>query len=119
MITALRAARPGLEIVIDGDAFAAAGVPIDSVAPYADAVVGRRGMWVRVSARTHPSTDDLVAASLTPGGERVLLPIQDPTVRTAEFVLARATLVNVGGARRLPSRISSRVTSSTRRQDAS
>src|SRR6267378_2133125 len=120
MITALRAARPGLEIVIDGDAFAAAGVPLDSMAPYADTVVGRGGMWIRVSATRNPSVDDLVAASLTPGGERVLLSIERADWHALqEFVSRRATLVDVGGARRLTvEEIVARYQAQQRRQEA-
>jgi hypothetical protein len=120
MITALRAARPGLEIVIDGDAFGAAAVPLDSMAPYADAVVGRGGMWIRVLPATNPSANDLVAASLTPGGERVLLPIERADWRAVrEFVSRRATLVDVGGARRLTvEEIVARYQAQQRRQDA-
>jgi hypothetical protein len=120
MITALRAARPGLEIVIDADAFAAAGVPLDVIAPYVDAVIGREGAWVRVPAMTDPAADDLVAVSLTPGGERVLLPIERIDWRALqEFVSRRATLVDVGGARRLTvEEIVARYQAQQRRQDA-
>ena len=38
-ITALRAERPDVPIVLDGDAFAARGVPLDELRPYVDAVV--------------------------------------------------------------------------------
>jgi hypothetical protein len=120
MITALRAARPGLDIVIDADAFAAAGASLETIAPYVDAVLGREGTWIRVPALTNPSADDLVAMSLTPGGERVLLPVDGVDWRVLqEFVARRATLVDVGGVRRLTvEEIVARYQAQQRRQDA-
>ena len=39
VITELRAANPDLRIAIDADAFAAAGVRLDTLSPYVDAVI--------------------------------------------------------------------------------
>src|SRR5882672_7870553 len=75
-ITALHAARPDLAIVVDGDSLVAAGLALHSIAPYVDAVVGAGGTWLRVPAQANPTVDDLVAASLTPGAERVLVPAE-------------------------------------------
>ena len=118
-ITALHAARPDLAIVVDGDSLAAAGLALDSIAPYVDAVVGAGGTWLRVPAQANPTVDDLVAASLTPGAERVLVPAEQidwSAVRA--FVSRRATAVEVAGARRLTvEEIVARYQAQQRRQD--
>ena len=118
-ITALRAARPDLEIAVDGDELAAAGVPLDSIAPYVEAVIGTGGTWVRLRMKVNPAVEDLVAASLTSGGERVLVPVEQidwGAVRA--FVSRRATVVEVGGARPLTvEEILARYQAQQRRQD--
>ena len=118
-ITRLRAARPDLDIAIDGDAFTATGVPLDAMTPYVDAVIGRGGTWLRLPAKTNPTVDDLIAASLTPGSERVLLPVDGVDWRVVrEFASRRATVVEVGGARPLTvEEIVARYQATQRRQD--
>src|SRR6185295_2358260 len=99
-ITALRADRPDVQIVIDAEAFTSRGVPIDELRPYVDAVIGEG--WMRLPRVTTPSVDDLIAASLVPGVERVLLPVEAIDWRAVqEFASRRPSLVEVTGARRL------------------
>lgn len=113
-ITALRAAQPDLEVVIDRGAFAEAGVPLDPMAPYVDASIGR------LPRRASATVDDLIAASLTPGSEPMLLPIDRVDWRAIqEFVSRRATIVEVGGTRTLTvEEIVARYQAQQRRQDA-
>src|SRR5258705_6438407 len=63
-ITALRAERPDVQIVLDGDAFAARGVPLDELRPYVDAVVrapegaatlGPGANWARLPPLPNPT----------------------------------------------------------------
>ncbi len=117
-ITELRATQPDLQIVIDGEAFAASGVPIDLLSPYADAVIGET--WNRLPPLSNPTVDDLVAASLTPGGERVLLPVAHVNWQAVrDFAARRATQVDVTGVRRLTvGEILARYQAQQRRQDA-
>src|SRR6266550_2359447 len=70
-ITALRAEQPGVQVVIDRDAFTARGAPLDELRPYVDAVIGDG--WMRLRPTSRPGVDDLVAASLTPAAERSVL----------------------------------------------
>ena len=133
-ITALRAERPGMQIVIDGDAFAGRGVPLDELRPYVDAVVRgpdgsaplrpgalRPGVtWTRLQPVSSPTVDDLVAASLTPRAERALLPAShiDWAV-VQEFAARRPVQVEVTGVRRLSvDEIVARYQAQQRRQDA-
>ena len=117
-ITALRAERPDIQVAIDGDAFTARGVPLDELRSYVDAVVGET--WRRLPPMTNPTIDDLVAASLTPGAERVLLPVAHLDWRVVqEFAARRPTQVDVTGSRRLSAgEILARHQAQQRRQDA-
>ena len=117
-ITALRAAHPDLQILIDADAFAAAGVTIDGVIPYVDAVIG--STWSRLPRASNPTLDDLIRASLTPAGERVLLPVARLNWSVLqEFSARRPMLVEVAGTRRLTvGEILARYQAQQRRQDA-
>jgi len=148
-ITELRATQPDLQIVIDGEAFAALGVPVEELTPYVDAVIRGpeppsplrgfgepRGsaplvegspplgpsapIWNRLQLVSNPTIDDLVAASLTPGGERVLLPVAHVNWQTVrDFAARRATQVDVTGVRRLTvGEILARYQAQQRRQDA-
>jgi len=128
-MTALRADRPDVQIAIDGDAFAARGVPLDELLPYVDAIVrgpegsaprGLSAAWTRLPAVSNPTVDDLVAASLTPGAERVLLPVAHIDWRVVqEFAARRPTQVDVTGSRRLSAgEILARHQAQQRRQDA-
>src|SRR5207249_11341420 len=64
--------------------------------------------------------DDLVVASLTPGGERTLLPVANVNWQTVrEFAARRAAQVDVTGVRRLTAgEILARYQAQQRRQDA-
>jgi hypothetical protein len=117
-ITALRAEHPDLHIVIDAAAFEARGVSIDDLRAYVDAVIGET--WARLPAVSRSTVDDLVEASLTPGAERVLLPVERIDWRAVEqFAARRATQVDVTGARRLTvAEIVARYQAQQRRQDA-
>ena len=140
-ITALRAERPGMQIVIDGDAFAGRGVPLDELRPYVDAVVRgpeppspprgfgeARGSallrpsdtWIRLQPVSNPTVDDLVAASLTPGPARALLPVSHVEWAVVqEFAARRPVEVEVTGLRRLSAgEILARYQAQQRRQDA-
>ncbi len=95
-ITSLRAARPGVEIAVEPEAFARAGVPFDRLRPYVDAVL------TRVPLPPRPTLDDLTAASLTPRGERVRAVAESVDWNhVAEFVSRRATAIEVSAARGL------------------
>ena len=83
-ITVLRAEKPDLQVVLDGDAFAATGVDLDVLTPYVDAVVRGpkppsplRGFgeprgsaligpsepsWLRLAPVSNPTVEDLVTA---------------------------------------------------------
>jgi len=117
-ITELRAANPDLEIAIDADAFAAAGVTLDGLIPYIDALIG--SMWNRLPSASNPALDDLIRASLTPGGERVLLPVTRLNWNVLQaFSARRPLLVEVTGTRRLTvGEILARYQAQQRRQDA-
>jgi hypothetical protein len=141
-ITALRAEKPDLQVVLDGEAFAATGVDLDVLTPYVDAIVREpeppsppggfgepRGSapprpsgprWLRLASVEEATVDNLVAASLTPGGERVLLPVGHIDWRVLqEFAARRPTLVEVTGSRRLTvGEILARYQVQQRRQDA-
>src|SRR5262245_17905490 len=95
-ITELRAAHPDLQILIDADAFAAAGVTLDGLIPYVDAVIG--STWNRLPRASNPTLDDLIRASLTPAGERVLLPVVRLNWSVLQaFSARRPMLVEVAG----------------------
>jgi hypothetical protein len=99
-ITELRAATPDLQIAIDADALAAAGVPLDALIPYVDAVIGPT--WNRLPEVPTPALEDLIRASQTRGGERLLLPVVRPDWRALQdFAARRPMLVEVTGTRRL------------------
>ena len=126
-ITALRAARSDLEVVLDADTFAAGGVPLESIVPYVDAVMtgdstrtSNIARWLRLAPRSAASVADLTAASLTAGAERIVLPVPRADWQAiAEFASRRATLVEVTGARRLTvEEIVARHQAQQRRQDA-
>ena len=117
-IIELRAAHPDLQIVIDADAFAAAGVTLDGLIPYVDAVIG--STWNRLPRASHPALDDLIRASFTPAGERVLLPVVRLNWSVLQdFSARRPMLVEVAGTRRLTvGEILARYQAQQRRQDA-
>jgi hypothetical protein len=117
-ITELRAANPDLQIAIDAEAFAAAGVTLEGVIPYADAVIG--STWNRLPSAPNPAVEDLIRASLTPGGERVLLPVVGLTWGVLQdFSARRPLLVEVTGTRqRTLGEILARYQAQQRRQDA-
>ena len=127
-ITALRAEHPDVQVAIDGEAFTARGVPLDQLRPYADAVVGpgasessgATAIWVRLPAVSNPTVDDLVAASLTVGGERVLLPVAHIDWRVVQdYAARRPAQVEVTGERRLSAgEVLARYQARQRRQDA-
>src|SRR5262245_47124185 len=130
-ITELRAAAPDVHVAIDAEAFGAVGVPLERLIPYVDAVVQtsqgversgpRDTTWLRLHRASNPSVEDLVRASLTSGGERVLLPVEHldwGVVR--DFSAQRPALVEVTGARRLTAEeIIARQQAQQRRQDVS
>ena len=117
-ITELRAARPNVQVVIDGGAFTASGAALDELRPYVDAVIGEG--WLRLQQASRPGVDELIAASLTPGAERLVLPVTDVDWRALqEFASRRPALVEVTGARRLTvGEILARYQAQQRRQDA-
>jgi hypothetical protein len=117
-MTALRADRPDVRVVIDGRAFADRGVALKELTPYADAVVGVT--WTRLSRATHPSVDDLVAASLVRGSERTILPVKDIDWNAVHaFLDRRAEAIEVGAERRLAvGEVLARYQARQRRQDA-
>src|SRR5438067_2800290 len=117
-ITALRAERPDVQIAIDAAAFEARGVSLDELRAYVDAVIGET--WLRLPAASNPTADALVAASLTPGAERVLLPVtRIDWGAVVQFAARRATQVDVAGVRRLSvDEIVARYQARQRRQDA-
>jgi hypothetical protein len=117
-ITELRAANRDLQIVIDADAFAAAGVPLDGLIPYVDTVIG--STWNRLPSASDPALEDLIRASLTAGGERVLLPVARLNWAVLqEFSARRPMLVEVTGSRHLTvGEILARYQAQQRRQDA-
>jgi len=127
-ITEVRAADADLQIVLDADTFAAVGLPLDRLLPYVDAVVGAAAgrvapgdpTWLRLPGMSNPSLEDLVRASLTTGGERVVLPVTsiDWSVLRA-FSARRSTVVEVTGPRHLTAgEIVARYQAQQRRQDA-
>ena len=117
-ITALRAERPDMQIVIEGGAFAARGAPLDELRPYVDAMIGES--WLRLAPRSHPTVDELIAASLTSAVERIVLPVTDIDWRVLQdFASRRPALVEVTGTRRLTvGEILARYQAQQRRQDA-
>jgi hypothetical protein len=117
-ITQLRAANADLQIAIDAAAFAAAGVTLDGVLPYVDAVIG--STWKRLPKASNPALEDLIRASLTPGGERVLLPVVHLKWGVLQdFSARRPMLVEVTGTRHLTvGEILARYQAQQRRQDA-
>jgi hypothetical protein len=117
-ITELRAVNPDLQIAIDADAFAAADVTLDGLIPYVDAVIG--STWNRLPNASNPAVDDLIRASLTPGAERVLLPVVDLNWNVLQdFSARRPLLVEVTGTRQLTvGEILARYQAQQRRQDA-
>jgi hypothetical protein len=129
-ITELRAAEPDLHIVIDADTFAAAGVTLDGLIPYVDALVrasdraassGPGGStWVRLQRASNPALQDLIRASLTSVGERALLPVVGLNWGVVQdFSARRPALVEVTGARRLTvGEILARYQAQHRRQNA-
>jgi hypothetical protein len=128
-ITELRAAEPDLRIVIDADALAATGVTLDDVIPYVDAVIRSSGSaatsspgvsaWVRLQPASNPALEDLIRASLTPEGERVVLPVVGLNWNVLhDYSDRRPALVEVTGARHLTVReILARYQAQQRRQD--
>ena len=117
-ITELRAANPELRIGVDADAFAAAGVTLDGVIPYVDAVIG--STWNRLPSSSNPALEALIRASLTPRGERVLLPVVRLNWSVLQdFSARRPLLVEVTGTRPLTvGEILARYQAQQRRQDA-
>ena len=100
VITELRAANPDLRIAIDADAFAAAGVPLDTLSPYVDAVIGLT--WNRLPRVSTPALEDLIRASRIRGGERLLLPVGRPDWGVLQdFASRRPMAVEVTGTMRL------------------
>jgi hypothetical protein len=129
-ITELRATEPDVRIVIDADAFAHTRVTLDDLIPYVDAVVrsspsaAASGLvgptWVRLRPTSNPALEDLIRASLTPEGERVVLPVVGLNWSVLQdFSVRRPALVEVTGARRLTvGEILARYQAQQRRQDA-
>jgi hypothetical protein len=129
-ITELRAAAPEVHVAVDAEAFGAVGVPLERLIPYVDAVVQtsegvessgpRDTMWLRLHRASDPSLEDLIRASLTSGGERVLLPVEHLDWRVVhDFSARRPALVEVTGARRLTAdEIVARHQAQQHRQDA-
>ena len=129
-ITELRAAVPDLHVVIDADALAATGVTLAGLLPYVDSVVRSSdnagpfvppgSTWIRLQAASNPDLQDLIRASLTPEGERVLLPVVDLNWGVLQdFSARRPALVEVTGVRRLTAgEILARYQARQRRQDA-
>ena len=125
-ITAFRAERPGVRVVIDRDAFMARGASLDELTPYVDAVIrGPEGSapqaaWLRLPSVVNPTVDELIAASLASGAERIVLPVMDVDWRAVqEFASRRPALVEVTGVRRLTAgEIVARYQAQQRRQDA-
>jgi hypothetical protein len=117
-ITEVRAANPDVQIVIDADAFAAAGVTLGGLMAYVDAAIG--STWNRLPTASNPGLDDLIGASLTPAGERVLLPVVRLNWRVLQdFSARRPMLVEVTGTRHLTvAEILARYQAQQRRQDA-
>src|SRR4029453_7619259 len=88
----------------------------DSAAP-----LGRgESTWVRLQTASDPALQDLIRASLTPQGERVLLPVVGLNWGVLQdFSARRPALVEVTGARRLTvGEILARYQTRQRRQDA-
>jgi hypothetical protein len=101
LATSMRASHPSLRIVIDVDAFAAAGVAADRLRPYADASLGASEPWRRGGGVTPTSADELIRLSLTSGVERVVLPLAGiPDSALLEFAARAAILVDVNAQRR-------------------
>jgi hypothetical protein len=86
--------------------------------PYVDAVIG--STWNRLPSTSNPSVDDLIHASLIPGGERVLLPVVRLNWTVLQDLSARRPLlVEVTGRRQLTvGEILARYQAQQRRQDA-
>ena len=118
-VTDIRAARPNLVIALDGDAFTAAGVAVDPLRPYVDAVVGRTEVWRRLPLVTPPTVEDLVRLSLTPGVDRSVISLLDVDSRVlVEFASRAAIPVDVTAARPLTAEeIIARHQAQRRRQD--
>ena len=133
-ITALRAAYPRIEVVLDGDAFAAAGVLLDPLHAYVDGIVfGESGdlsarsrdlpngvaRWWRAPMTPDFTVERLVELSLTPGVDRVLVQFNrvDPRV-LIEVALRAAVQVDVTAVRRLTAaEVIARHQAQRRRQD--
>jgi hypothetical protein len=102
LATSMRASHPALRIVIDIDAFAAAGVAADRMRPYADASLGASEPWRRASGVAPTSVDELIRLSLTSGVERIVLPLAGiPDSALLEFAARAAVPVDVTAQRRL------------------
>jgi hypothetical protein len=102
LVTDLRAARPDLVIVLDGEAFGSAGVPVEPLRSYVDAVIGAAERWRRVARLERPAVDELTSLSLTPDVDRVVIPVDHVDVGTLlEFAARAATPVDVTAARLL------------------
>jgi hypothetical protein len=102
LVTRVRSARPSLVIVLDGDAFAAAQIPVEPLRPYVDAVAGGAEGWRRVARIEHPTVDDLVRLSLTTGVDRIIVPLGEVDAGVLLAFAARAAVpVDVGATRRL------------------
>ena len=119
LVTEVRVQRPALLIVIDGDAFTAAGVPVDPLRAYVDAVVGQAEGWRRVPRVARPTADELVRLSLTSGVDRIVIPLGEVDAGVLlDFASRAATLVDVTAARRLTAEeIIARHQAQRRRQD--
>ena len=130
-ITEIRAADADVQIVVDADAFAAVGLPLEALLPYVDAVLRAPGgsaspvpggpTWLRLPGISNPSLPDLIRASLTTGGERVVLPTASMDWRVLQdFSARRSPVVEVTGARHLTAgEILARYQAQQHRQDAS
>lgn len=119
LVTEVRAQRPHLLIVIDGDAFTAAGVPVEPLRAYVDAVVGQAEGWRRAPRVDRPTADELVRLSQTPGVDRIVIsPGEVDAGVLLDFASRAATLVDVTAARRLTAEeIIARHQAQRRRQD--
>ena len=119
LVTEIRAERPNLLVALDGDAFGAAGIPVEPLRPYIDAVVGRVEGWRRVARVDHPTAEDLIRLSLTPGVDRVVVPLDGIDARVLmEFAARAAVPVDVRAVRPLTAgEIIARHQTQRRRQD--
>ena len=119
LITEIRAGRPNLLVALDGDGFAAAAIPVGPLRSYVDAVVGQSEGWRRTARVERPTVEELVRLSLTPGVDRVVIPLGEIDAGVlVEFAARAAVPVDVRAARPLTAgEIIARHQAQRRRQD--